>query len=578
MHSPIRKGKNEVKKSKTVKKCIAAALSMALACTALAGCGQKAETADSASTAETASASLTTQAGVLEGTPATGMVDKVVAALTSSSFDTSPFAPPTSGMVMKPMMYATLIYRQNFGASLEDCTMWVAKSVTKVDDLTYDIELYDYVTDNQGHKINADDVIFSYEKSIELGQFVNAESNMESITKTGEYSLQIKLTKSAPGVIEDLLSGNQFYIVDKEWYESASDDERRNNPAVTGAYQVANTVAGSSVTLEAVDNYWQKDVSLRPLAAYQNVKTIEFKVIAEASMRLIALENGEVDVTAIANSDLGRVYQDGTPLEGYNVALAGGTYGFDAFLNMDSGKSVLADNVDLRRAALYALNSEDIMYATGVDEYTGVVIKDIGTETLNGYVDAWNNEDYFDYDPEKAAEYLESAGYKPGEVTLRVLSSATLFNDSVRSVIIANLEEAGFKVDSLAVDQALFNTYKNDSTQWDIMLDMKGSSTGHIAGVWDYCFNPAGYTNGSVCFTHDDELVRLLNEVNTNPTEETIDAFHNYLVDQAICKGLYTTLSAHAAQDGILELKVDGTGANVILNALVYADDYQSVG
>ena len=177
----------------------------------------------------------------------------------------------------------------------------------------------------------------------------------------------------------------------------------------------------------------------------------------------------------------------------------------------------------------------------------------------------------------EAAEYLEAAGYKPGEVTLRMLSSSTTFTDSVRAVLIANLEEAGFKVDSLAVDQALFNTYKNDSTQWDIMLDMKGSSTGNIVGVWDYCFNPVGYENGSVCFTHDEELVRLLEEVSANPVEENMTAFHNYLIDQAICKGLYTYLSASASQDGILELKVDGTGVNVIVNALVFAEDYQSV-
>ena len=515
--------------------------------------------------------------GVLEGQAAAEMVDKVVATISSNTLETSPFSPPSSSMTMKPMMYATLIYRDYYGAPLEDCSMWVAKSVTKVDDLTYDIELYDYVTDNQGNNINADDVIFSYEKSAELAQFTNARSNMESLTKTGEYSLQMKITKNAPGVIEDLLSNAQLYIVDQDWYENATDAERRNNPAVTGAYRLVSNEGGSTVTLEAVEDYWQQDTSLRPIAAYQNVKTIVFKGITESSMRLIALENGEVDVTSINNSDLSRVYVDGAPLEGYNVTLAGGNYGFSAFLNMDSGKSVLADNVDLRRAVLYAMNSEDVMYATGADEYTGVVIHDIATQYQSGFVDAWNTQDYFDYDPEKAAEYLEAAGYKPGEVTLRMLSSSTTFTDSVRAVLIANLEEAGFKVDSLAVDQALFNTYKNDSTQWDIMLDMKGSSTGNIVGVWDYCFNPVGYENGSVCFTHDEELVRLLEEVTANPVEENMSAFHNYLIDQAICKGLYTYLSASASQDGILELKVDGTGVNVIVNALVFAEDYQSV-
>ncbi|MEQ2923848.1 ABC transporter substrate-binding protein [Ruthenibacterium lactatiformans] len=569
----MKKGKKPVRLA-TLLLCVTCLVS------ALAGCGSG--TGDQASSEPEGPQSeinITegTTDGVLEGAAATEMVDKVVATISSNTLETSPFSPPSSSMTMKPMMYATLIYRDYYGAPLEDCSMWVAKSVTKVDDLTYDIELYDYVTDNQGNNINADDVIFSYEKSAELAQFTNARSNMESLTKTGEYSLQMKITKNAPGVIEDLLSNAQLYIVDQEWYENATDEERRNNPAVTGAYRLVDNEGGSTVTLEAVENYWQQDTALRPIAAYQNVKTIVFKGITEGSMRLIALENGEVDVTSINNSDLSRVYADGAPLEGYNVTLAGGNYGFSAFLNMDSGKSVLADNVDLRRAVLYAMNSEDVMYATGADEYTGVVIHDIATQYQSGFVDAWNDQDYFNYDPEKAAEYLEAAGYKPGEVTLRMLSSSTTFTDSVRAVLIANLEEAGFKVDSLAVDQALFNTYKNDSTQWDIMLDMKGSSTGNIVGVWDYCFNPVGYENGSVCFTHDEELVRLLEEVSANPVEENMTAFHNYLIDQAICKGLYTYLSASASQDGILELKVDGTGVNVIVNALVFAEDYQSV-
>ena len=552
----------------------------ALLCTtclaaALTGCGKDGDSGSN-SGSQSSVEMMGNTTGVLEGTPATGMVDKLVATLPAASFDTSPFAPPTAGStVTKPLMYATLIYRNEYGATLENCSMWLAKSVTKVDDLTYDIELHDNITDSQGNNINADDVIFSYEMSETLAQATNISSNMASLTKTGDYSLQMKMTKNAPGVIEDLLSNSQLFIVDKDWYESASDDERRNNPAVTGAYKLVEAVAGSSVHLEAVENYWMDEAS-RPMGARQNVKEIIFKVITDPAMRLIALENDEVDIAGINNSDLGRVFADGAPLEGYNVMLSGGVQGFSAFLNMDAGKSVLADNVDLRRAALYALNSSDVMYATGADEYTALPLKDLGTPNQAGYVDAWDDEDYFDYDPEKAAQYLEDAGYKPGEVTLRVMTSTTLFNDSVRAVLIANLEQAGFKVDSIAVDQALFNTYKNDSTQWDIMLDMKGGSTGHVAGLWDYCFNPAGYTNGSVCFTHDDELVRLLNEANTNPTDETMTAFHDYMVDQAICKGLYTTLSATASQDGILELVNVGT-VSPVYNALVFSEDYQSV-
>lgn len=563
---------------KKAKQFLALILAILMIGSLIAGCGKGSNTADSDTQTTEAPVLMDTQEGKIEGEQATGMVDKLVTTLSTSSFDTSPFAPPTMGMIMKPMMYATLIYRTYYGAPLEDCTMWLARSVTEVDALTYDIELYDYITDSKGNHIDADDVIFSYEMSKSLGQFLNVGTNMESLTKTGDYSLRMVINKTAPGVLEDLLSNTQLYIVDKEWYESASDDERRNDPAVTGAYQVASMVSGSSVVLEAVENYWQTDVSLRPSAAYQNVKTVEFKVITEASMRAIAQENNEVDITTVNNSDLAHFFENGQAKDGYNVAIAGGTSGTHLFLNMDSGKSVLADNVDLRRAVLYAISSEDVMYATGADEYTGLVSRTLGTRNQAGYLERWDNEDYFDYNPEKAAEYLTAAGYKPGEVTLRVMTSSMLFNDSVRAVLIANLEEAGFKVDSLAVDQALFNTYKNDSTQWDIMIDLKGGQTGHIIGCWDYCFNPSGYVNGSVCFTHDDTLTQLLDEANNKGDEASMIAFHNYLKEQAICKGLYASLSSTVSTDGILEITMNSMGSTFLPNALVFASDYKSVG
>lgn len=565
-----------------MKKCtkiLALVLSAAMLLAVLAGCGSNSapDAENSPAPADTV-ATIGSQEGKLEGTKTTEMVDKVIFALQTTSFDTSPFAPPTMGMIMKPMMYATLIYRTYYGAPLEDCKMWLAKSVTEVEENTYDIELYDYIHDSKGNHIDAEDVLFSYEMSQELGQFVNAGTNMESLTKTGDYTLRMVTTKSSPGVLEDLLSNTQLYIVDKQWYESASEDERRNDPAVTGAYGVKSVVNGSSAVLEAVDDYWQTDMELRPTAAYQNVKEVEFKVITEASMRAIALETGEVDVAPLNTSDLQRFYENGASKPGYNVAIAGGTSGTHMFLNMESGVSVLADNVDLRRAVLYAISSEDIMLASGNTEETAKVLRTLGTSSQAGFLDVWNEEEYFDYNPEKARECLEAAGYKPGEVTLKVMTSSMLFTDAVRSVLIANLEEAGFKVDSLAADQALFNTYKNDPTQWDVILDLKGGQTGHIIGCWDYCFNPEGYTNGSVCFTHDDKLTALLDDANNKGDEASMIAFHNYLKEQAICKGLYAGLSITAAQDGILEITMGSMGATCLPNALVFAEDYKSVG
>ena len=514
-----------------------------------------------------------THDGVIEGQPATEMVDKVVVQSMASNENPSPFAQSAGGFA-RNLLYGRLISRNKYGALLEDCTMWLAKSVTKVDDYTYDIELYDYITDNKGNNIDADDVIFSYQMSYELGKFQRIGTSMESLDKTGDYSLRMKLNTKAPGVAEDLMSNSQLDIVDKEWFESTSEEEHRRDPAVTGAYRLVSEVPGSSLVLEAVEDYWQKDPSLNPPEAYQNVKTIEFKVMTEAFMATTALQNHDVDIIRFGNTkNLSTFVENGKVKDGFNMGQCEGTAVFGVFLNM-SENSIFANNINLRKAVLYALNAEDIMLAAGFDENIAYTPKTLGAQAMYGAQDKWMDEDYYDYDPEAAADYLEAAGYKPGEVTLTFMASSAA--DSTCAVIISNLEEAGFKVELLNVDVALFNNYRSDPTQWDLLMDFKGASTGHIAGCWDVSFNPNGFVDGtSICLNKDEELVRLLTAVNDDPTDENINAFHYYLKDQAYCKMLYCIGSIFFTTDKILEIRTNSS-SNILPNALVYASDYES--
>lgn len=556
---------------------LALTLAAAMSLSMLTGCGGGQSSASSGSVAGSQDKPVQQEAvtGKIEGEAATEIVEKIVVQSGASSENPSPFAPSVGGMA-KGLLYAKLISRNSYGALLDDCTMWLAKSVTKVDDYTYDIELYDYITDSKGNTIDADDVIFSYDMSYKEGKFQRIGSSMESLEKTGDYTLRMTLKNNSPGTVEDLLSNPQLDIVDKQWYESATEEERRKDPATTGPYRLVSEVTGSSMVFEAVEDYWQKDTSLLPKAGLQNVKTIEFKVITEPAMGVIALENHEVDFARFNDStSLKSFYENGANVEGYNVDLSEGIFTMDMFLNM-SENSILSQSVDLRKAVLYALNSEDIMYAAGNDEYTSFALTTLGTPAMAGAQPEWENEDYYDYNPEKAAEYLEAAGYAPGEITLTFLSGTTLSNDSVRAVVVNNLEEVGFNVELLTVDGALLNVYRDDPTQWDLLLDFKGAGTGHITGCWDICFNPDSFTSGtSICFNRDEKLVELLRAAEKDPTPENMNAFHYYLKDQAYCKGLYSTRSASVSTDKILEIAVDHL-TNPMPNAMVFAADYES--
>ncbi len=561
---------------KTIKTLLAAVLAFSTAACSSSG---TAETGNTAAPEESATPIQATEQTVVEEDEVfEGMVEKVTVAITSASTDTGPFALPTpSRSQPKENMFATLWHLPR-GGLIEDGSPYVAKSITKVDEKTYDVEIWEEIYDSKGNHITIDDVIWSYQKSFELSEFTAYSTDIESLEKKDDYHMTIHLLKSIPGSIEAVTGAGQLSIVSKAWYESATDDELHNDPACTGPYTLQKTVPGSEIICEVYEDFWLKKlIPEEELAPEQraNVKVVDYKVITEPAIRTIALQNHEVDYAPINANDLSKFYENGKSLEGWNVRLTPNQLYYTIFCNMDEkSTSPLAHDINLRKAALYALSSEDILFASGNTLDTAEVLHGLGTRDAIGYQEGWDDPDYdyMNYDVEKAKEFYAASGKKPGEVTLRVMSSISIYNDAVRSVAIANLEEAGFKVETLAYDQALCLIYRFDSSVWDMFFAYKGSGT-HIVQGWDILFNPDGYDNGGVNFTHDDHLLELLNNCITDTTDENIWTFNEYIKDQAIMKGLYTNMQMAVAQDGILQIGAGNLGG-ACLTGSVYAKDY----
>ena len=582
-------------------KLISTALAVAMAVSLLAGCGNadsasgagdnsqenaaaEADTGNEADagaadvddatkpTLDTVTETVQTELAAALDTP----VESMTIAMTSASFDTAPFSPPTPGVgPIIYMLWAKMFFQTNAAATLDNGGMqpWIGKDVTKVDDLTYDVLIFDNVYDSQGNHITADDIIFSYTMCAETAAFEDLSSILDSVTKIDDYNVEFKLKSSMTGIIEEVLSHNNLCIVSKEWYESTSGDERQSNPATTGAYTVQDVAQGSSVTLVRNEDPWQKEPTCSPQIA--NVKTLYYKVITESSMRTIGLENRELDNSDISATDLAKFYDVNarTALDGWNVFFSPATMVNCLFCNMDSGVSILADNLELRQAIFAALDAEEIYYGAGFDEVTAIKTTALAAPSMGGYAEI-ADDGYLPSDLEAAKAFFEASGQPQGtEITL--LSSQSLYTDAVRSVIIAQLESVGFTVNSLAVDQALFNTYKNDSTQWDLIIDTKGSGTGHVVSLWDGLFNPDNYQNGSVCFTHDDKLIELLEAAKKDSSTENLKAFNDYISENAIAKGLYASSKIFVTQSGITDIPM-----GVLLplyGPCNFASDYQSV-
>lgn len=494
---------------------------------------------------------------------AEGMADKVVVAVDDDSFTIGPWGNDSSVRDWtENTLWAHLCYRPFIGAMLEDdqLQMYAAKSVTKVDDATYEVEIFDHITDSKGNAIKASDVVYSYETLARLGFVSEISLYYAGAEATGDYTLTIRLKDTSEGAIESVLCNCS--IASESWYESASEDEVNSDPATTGAYYVTNMSTGSGVTMQAREDYWKTEG--RADAEYQNVEVIEIRCITEGSSRAIALENGEVDMAEITSNDLSRF--DGN--SDYNV-----TYYLNfmsQYLIFNTTEGNPCADINVRRAIAYAFDTKTMSLTNGECIMSYDVAPNLGPD----YVDAWDSADYFGRDLDKAKEYLAEAGYdesNPLRISILVTSQAP---QQPYVALQSMLAEANIELTIDGQDRAARQAVQSDPTAWDIS-EYSDSVTDFTTTFWNDLFGAeanGGLTQG---FTDDPELQRLLAAAIADRSEANMNAFHDYVVENCYMIGLYTETKTIVTTEGITDIALQKL--NPVLNAMTFTDDYSSV-
>ncbi|MFC4902563.1 ABC transporter substrate-binding protein [Kocuria oceani] len=167
----------------------------------------------------------------------------------------------------------------------------------------------------------------------------------------------------------------------------------QGHPVGTGPFRFESWDVGNQVVLSAYEDYWGEQ---------GQVTDVIFRIIDDPQARRQALESGSVDgYDLVAPADT-QALQDG----GYNVVTR------DPFtilyLGFNQAQEELADP-QVRQAIDHAIDKEALVSQT-LPEGTTVATQFI-PESVNGY-----NEDVtqYEYDPERARQLLEEAGYADG--------------------------------------------------------------------------------------------------------------------------------------------------------------------
>lgn len=492
-------------------------------------------------------------------TEAATQAGKVVVAVDDDSFTIGPWGSDSAVRDWtENTIWAHLCHRPFVGAMLEngELQMNAAKSVTKVDDATYDVELFDNIVDSQGNAITASDVVFSYNKLAELGFVSEISLYYDSAEATGDYTLTIKLKDTSEGAIEAVLCGCS--IANEAWYTGASEDEVNSNPATTGAYIVTDMVTGSGVTLEAKDDYWKTED--RADVEFTNVKEIELRCITEASSRTIALENGEVDMAEVSSDEVVR-FEDN---EDYNVTKY--LNGMTQYLIFNCSEGSIFDDVNVRQGVAHAFDAYNMSLSAG----EVVLSHDVAPNLATDYVDAWDEEEYFTYDIEKAKEYLAAAGYDESNPLEFSFLNSSQAPQQPYVALQAMFAEANINMIIDSQDRAARQAIQNDPTAWD-MSEYSNSIVDFTTTFWNDLFGG----DSNQCFVQDEKLQELLAAAIADRNEENLDAFHDYVMEQAYIVGCYTEVRSIVTTAGLTDVCIQKL--NPVLNAMTFTEDYVSV-
>ena len=372
----------------------------------------------------------------------------------------------------------------------------VAKSWSAQDDgLTFDVEIYDYVTDSAGNNITANDIVWMINLSKEAG-LKPCFSKVESATATGDYTLQIKMTQDMVGAFEAILTNT--FVVSQAAYE-ASGDEFATQIVSTAPYVITEFTPGSTMTIEKRDDYWQDPELVAPSYA-ANVDKITYHVITEASQAGIALETGELDGFMTLDANTANQFV-GNP----DFTMIDTPYinGYQMFFSGDPSRAIESD-VNLRQAICYAIDCEGLI--TGVFAGYGTKMHDSAANTAVGYLEKWAEEDYYPYDPEKAKELLAQSNYNGEELVLLAGSNST--SQRLTQMIQGYLAQVGINVTLNLADQALLTSIRLDGSQYDMFINTVGGDW--LADHWSTRYDMNAYATGDACARHDEGLAEML--------------------------------------------------------------------
>lgn len=430
----------------------------------------------------------------------------------------------------------------------EDATVWTFK-------LAQGVKWHD------GRAFTAQDVVdyFEYVRDTDAvgtgpGQIKPVIGSAEAVD---DATVKLTLTAPRPDFLSELADPG-LAIGNIENLKKLGPDAGFN-PVGTGPFKFKEWVRGSEISMVRNPD-WTWGSPMFKLDGPSLIEELVFRFIPEAQTRMATLESGEVDfVDMLPFQDVQRVREDS------RFAVSGFLLPGMPQMNYMNTELAPTDDINVRKAIIYATDKAGIIesvYFNMVEPAYGPI-----SRAFPEYEPAL--ESMYSYDPEKAMQLLDEAGWVPGADGVREKDGQRLavtivenksWNDWVY-VLQANLQAVGFDAQVLTT-QGPSNTEAIVSGKYQVpaMGDVFAAASQmtrdwHSEGFGTF---PSGHFYKSEEF--DGMLKAAETELDPAKRKQMYSDIQKYIMDNALMVPIFELYFYAAHANGLKGFVVDGTG------------------
>jgi peptide/nickel transport system substrate-binding protein len=281
----------------------------------------------------------------------------------------------------------------------------LAESWERIDDLTLEMNLREDVLFHDGTPLTADDVVFTFERSLfdTPEEMLDAEgyvSTIAEIEAVDDHTVRF-VTHEPDPLLEIRLTSWATWILPRDYYEEVGIEGFALEPIGTGPYRLVDLQPGNELVLEAFDDYW---------GGTPPVSRVTFRVIPEVSTRVAAVVSGEVHIATNIPPDQAATLEDAEDVQLQTVPLA------NVHLLRYNVNYPPLDDRTLRQAMNLAIDRELLVETL----WSGMADVPRGHQ-FPEYGDMYNpDRPVPSYDPDRASELVEESDYDGEPIVFRV--------------------------------------------------------------------------------------------------------------------------------------------------------------